>query len=50
MVLLAGAGISAQLGAIATRHVPARKLRKGLAALILLTVVAIVGDLITQLT
>jgi uncharacterized membrane protein YfcA len=49
MVLLAGAGISAQLGAIATRHVAARKLRKGLASLVLLTVVAIVGDLVSQL-
>jgi uncharacterized membrane protein YfcA len=45
MLLLVGSGISAQLGAIATSRLSARTLRKGLVALIALTMTMIVWDL-----
>lgn len=49
MVLLVGTGISAQIGAIVTTRVSARVLRKGLAVLVMLTAVVIVGDLLSGL-
>ena len=49
MVLLIGAGISAQVGAVATSRLPARTLRKGLAAVVAVTVVVIIGDLWARL-
>jgi uncharacterized membrane protein YfcA len=49
MVLLIGAGISAQVGAVMTSRLPARTLRKGMAALVAVTVVVIVGDLWARL-
>lgn len=45
MVLLVGSTLAAQLGARATRSAPPRMLRRGFAALILLTVAAIGWDL-----
>lgn len=45
MLLLVGAGISAQIGALLTHRLPAGVLRRGFVVIILMTVVAIVFDL-----
>lgn len=50
MVVLAGSGISAQLGALATSHLSARTLRKGLVGVILLTIAALILDTARKLT
>jgi hypothetical protein len=49
MVIAVGASVSAQFGALATSKLPAGLLRRGLALLIILTVVAIVWDLARRL-
>jgi len=46
MVLLVGASISAQVGALATSRLPAALLRRGLAGLILLTTLAVLWALL----
>jgi uncharacterized membrane protein YfcA len=48
MVLLVGASVSAQLGAMATSRLPAAILRRGLASLIFLTMVAVAWALIRR--
>lgn len=49
MVLLVGAGISAQVGALLTSRLPAGILRRGFILIILATIVAIIFDLWRQL-
>ena len=50
MTLLVGASVSAQLGALATRKLPARRLRRIFAALVLVTGAAVAWDLVRRLT
>lgn len=48
MVLLVGASVSAQFGALATRKLPARVLRRAFALVVLVTVAAIAWDLVRR--
>lgn len=50
MTLLVGASISAQLGALATRNIPARRLRRIFAGVVLVTVAAVTWDLVRRLS
>jgi uncharacterized membrane protein YfcA len=50
LTLLVGASISAQLGALATRKIPTKKLRRIFSAVVLLTVAAVSWDLVRRLT
>ncbi|MCA9596888.1 MAG: sulfite exporter TauE/SafE family protein [Myxococcales bacterium] len=50
MVLVIGASVSAQFGALATSKLPAGLLRRGLASLVLLTIGAILWDLVRRFT
>lgn len=49
LTLLAGASVSAQLGALATSRLPASLLRRGLALLILATTVAVLWELVRRI-